>query len=66
MLNDRTVPFHDSDWKAEPFRPSSQSSICRAEITGTPLAWADAMMASDPSDPADGLKSVCMFAVNAP
>ena len=47
----------------EPFRPSSQSSICFAETTGTPCACADATTASEP---ACGEVSKCMFVVNTP
>src|SRR5262245_12447615 len=58
-----TLPLHVIDWNDDPLRPSSQVSIWRALTTGTPRDCADATIASDPIDPSDGLKSVCMFAV---
>ena len=48
----------------EALRPSVHSSSCRYETTGTPRAWADAMIASD-----SGLSwalSLWMFAPKAP
>ena len=49
--------------KAESFRPSSHSSIWRPETMGTPRAWAEATMATEPAWLAE---VVCMLAVNAP
>src|SRR5882672_4458122 len=49
----------NEDW----LRPSSQVNIWRAETIGTPRAWAEATIASDPADAAS---SVCMLAVKTP
>ncbi len=49
----------NEDW----LRPSSHCSICLAETTGTPRAWAEATIAFAPSLTA---LSVCMFAVKTP
>jgi hypothetical protein len=57
------LPLHARPVNAEPFRPSSHSSICRPVTTGTPRAWADATIASDM---AEGGQSPWTFAVNAP
>src|SRR5215213_8603432 len=62
----RLLPFQVIALNDEPLRPSSHSSICRAVITGTDRACADARIASEPVWPSDGLKSVCMLAVKAP
>jgi hypothetical protein len=50
MVNESVLPLHASDLKAEEFRPSSQVSICNAETTGTPCAFAEVTIASAPSD----------------
>ena len=58
-----TPPLQVMSWNDEPLRPSSQVSICFAETTGTPRAFAEATIAAawlsvEPS--------VWMFAVKAP
>ena len=63
---DKLFKVHVIDWNDDPLRPSSQSSIGFAETIGAPRGCAAAMIASAPCEPADGLKSVCMFAVNTP
>jgi hypothetical protein len=63
MLKFRVLLLHDRDPKDDELRPSSQVNICRADTTGTPRAWAEAMIASAPSDCTE---SLCIFAVNAP
>ena len=55
--------LHAIEPKAAPLRPSSQSSIWRADTIGTPRACADATMASEPSEAS---LSVCMLAVKTP
>ena len=45
-VKDKTWLLHVSPLKAEPFRPSSQVSICSAETTGTFLATAEATTAA--------------------
>src|SRR4051794_18835401 len=62
----RTFEFHAMFWKVEPFRPSSQSSICFAVTTGTPCAFAELTIDVDQISGLLSLKSVCMFAVNTP
>src|SRR4029434_8046226 len=66
MLKDRTLPLHAIDWQLDPLRPSSQSSICRAVITGTLRAFAEFTIASDHASLVPPFTSVCMLAVNAP
>ena len=56
-------PLHASPPNEEPLRPSSHVSICCADTTGTPCAWADATMASEPGC---GDDSRCMFVVKTP
>ncbi len=58
MLLDQ--PNEESD---DDSRPLVQSSSCLAEITGTPRAWAAAMIASDSEDVAE---SVWILATKAP
>ena len=62
-LNVCAPPAYWIDPDDEVLRPSSHSSICRPDTTGTLRARADATMASAPAELA---LSVCMFAVNAP
>ena len=57
------VPVHEKPPKDELLRPSTQSSICLAETTGTLRLNAEATIASEP---ADATWSVCMFAVKTP
>src|SRR6185436_16632488 len=66
IVNDRTLPLHAIDWKVEALRPSSQSSICLALTTGMLRFFAEFTIATDEIELFDGLKSVCMLAVNAP
>ena len=44
------IPFHENALKDEAFRPSTQSSICFAETTGTLRASAEATIASEPAE----------------
>ncbi len=46
------LPAQASLLKAEPFRPSSQVSICRPDTTGTPRARAAATTASEAAEAA--------------
>ncbi len=57
------MPFQESPLNEEPLRPSSHVEHLRAETTGTPRAWAAAMIASEPDEVA---LSVCMLAVKTP
>ena len=63
MLKVSTSPLQTRSSKVEELRPSSHLSICRAEMTGTPRAWAENTMASE-SDSSP--LSLWMFAVMAP
>jgi hypothetical protein len=59
----RALPFHANDWKRDALRPSTQSSACFAEMTGTERLSADETTASDSGEAA---KSVWMLAVKIP
>jgi hypothetical protein len=63
MVNVKLLFDHASDPNEELLRPSSQVSICRAEMTGT---WRRTAAPTIASDPACGALSVCIAAVNAP
>ena len=58
-------PLKPTSRKDDPLRPSSQSSICSAETTGTPRAFAAATMAAAPGC-GTFAASVCMLAVKTP
>ena len=63
IVNWRELPVQEKPPKDELLRPSTQSSICFAETTGTLRLNADATIASEP---AEAESSVCMFAVKTP
>ena len=46
MVNVKVPAFQESEPMLEALRPSTHSSSCRYEMTGTPRACADAMIAS--------------------
>ena len=62
-VKDSWFPAYETPPNDDAFRPSSQSSICRAVTTGTLRACASATIAFAP---ACTLWSVCMFVVNTP
>src|SRR3954466_6050578 len=63
IVKPREPPFQENPLKDEAFLPSTQSSICFADTTGTLRALAEATIASDP---AELTWSVCMFTVKTP
>ena len=64
MLNVSCPPLKATPWKAEALRPSSQVSICWAEMTGTPCACA--ALTTFAAWLAPSSASVWLFAVKTP
>ncbi len=63
---DSVLPLQASAPNDDPLRPSSQSSIWAAVITGTARAWAAATMAAEPAAAMPLPASVCMLTVMTP